>query len=343
MPILLDFGGEKGLYFLQMKMRDVLLLAGLAWVGAAFVPAGAQGAVPTEYPDQVIATTTNGTLKWDLYIPAPPVAPPYNVVLVIHVGEFKTGSRKDVDYVAYDLAAAGFAAAAIDYRSDDVRLSEVDGQRRPVFAPPAKKNQVEDVQTMILAARFPNQAPLFLNGKSQVTGWVAAVGGSAGAAHALWCAATGTLSDTRLNAAALLSGPYLFDDPRSLTDNASLGCKDKKSGFAGSVTTYCKTSNGDRNYTTKLEDGSALEVMDNTVSPLIAFGTVNDPITPYQYSDVGAQLSKLGLLSDTADYSITQLSGSAHAFEYWDEPNCGNTPGVATQVENFLLAHVPGS
>jgi hypothetical protein len=54
-------------------------------------------------------------------------------------------------------------------------------------------------------------------------------------------------------------------------------------------------------------------------------------------------LSKLGLLSDTADYSITQLSGSAHAFEYWDEPNCGNTPGVATQVENFLLAHVPGS
>jgi hypothetical protein len=176
-----------------------------------------------------------------------------------------------------------------------------------------------------------------------VTGWVAAVGGSAGAAHALWCAATGTLSDTRLNAAALLSGPYLFDDAQSLADNTALGCKDKKTGFAGSVTAYCKTSGADQNHTVKLAQGSALEMVDKTVSPLIAFGTNNDPITPYQFSDLETQLDKLGLLSRTADYSLTELRGKAHAFEYWDEPNCGNTPGVATQVENFLLAHVPGS
>ena len=202
---------------------------------ATFSLACFTAAVGQTFTTQQFAMAADGTpLQWDVFLPT--TSGPWPVVLVIHAGGFRTGVRGPQN-VCEDLAAAGFAAVAIDYRLD-AKKNLLPGQPAPVFAPPAIDNQTRDIQAAVSAARHPTAAPL----AGHVTGWVGAVGGSNGAAHALWVAATGTLNDTRVNAAALLSGSYQFDDQASLNNTMLLGCDMVPSGFRSDQTAYCQTS-----------------------------------------------------------------------------------------------------
>ena len=75
--------------------------------------------------------------------------------------------------------------------------------------------QTDDVATAIRAARSPAPGSVAFG---RVNGKVGAVGGSAGASHAAYCAAAPTLGGDQLDAAVLLSGAYDFHDPASLID-----------------------------------------------------------------------------------------------------------------------------
>lgn len=65
--------------------------------------------------DQVYAEIDGRTLRYDLYRPDG-VAGPLPLVVLVHGGSWRSGSRRDMAEFSYDLAAQGYAAATIDYR-----------------------------------------------------------------------------------------------------------------------------------------------------------------------------------------------------------------------------------
>lgn len=311
-----------------MKLHHLLAAASLLGVTGGL--AQANQPAPT-FTTQQFAVAADGTpLLWDVFTPSTGSGP-WPVVLVIHAGGFRTGVRGPQN-VCEDLAAAGFAAAAIDYRLD-ARKNLLAGQSVPVFAPPAVDNQTLDIQAAVNAARHPTTAPL----AGHVTGWVGAVGGSNGAAHALWVAATGTLGDTRVNAAALLSGSYQFDDSASLNNTMLLGCDMVPSGFRSDQTAYCQTS-FNRPSLTALHAGSPVYQVRKNVSPLDIIATTLDPITPTQIGDLVRQLQKVR----ATNYVSNEMEGCEHSYNYWDLPYVGANPPetVGQQVINFLIDHL---
>src|SRR5207247_4929192 len=102
-------------------------------------------------------------------------------VLVMHSGGFRTGDP-GVSDAAQDLAAAGYLALAIEYRlAPPGRLA---GQVSAGHYP----DQTNDVKLAVGAARTDSRC----NGK------VGAVGGSAGASHTAYVAATGNAGADRI-------------------------------------------------------------------------------------------------------------------------------------------------
>lgn len=260
-------------------------------------------AAPFSPCNETYATARESTgnlvpLTWDVHF-NPAITTPRPVVLLIHVGRFKTGDRNHglIVRVAEDLADRGYIACSIDYRLD---LRFLPAQTVPAFAPyiGAPNVQIDDVRLAISAARSP-AAGSILNG--WVNGKVGAVGGSAGASHALACAATFSSPDNRLDAAVLLSGAYAFDDPQSLADPQ----------FRGDAILYCL------NDLLQLHAGSPLYQMDATCPPLYAFGSAADPITPFQLTDLQEQFNLIGL--PAPDHQTQLLEGSRHAFDYWGQ------------------------
>ena len=57
--------------------------------------------------------------------------------------------------------------------------------------------------------------------------------------------------------------------------------------------------------------------MDATCPPLYAFGSANDPITPFQLTDLQDQFDLIGL--PAPDHQTQLLDGSRHAFDYWGQ------------------------
>ena len=83
----------------------------------------AETPIPTATPNatEVFTTAHDGTcLQWDVYLPETISATLRPVVLVVHIGGFRAGSRKDSGAVkvATTLRDAGFIACSIDYRLD---------------------------------------------------------------------------------------------------------------------------------------------------------------------------------------------------------------------------------
>lgn len=306
------------------------LVAALSLLGATAALAQAKPDATT-FTTQQFAVAKDGTsLLWNVFLPSTGSGP-WPVVIVIHAGGFRTGVRGPQN-VCEDLAAAGFAAVAIDYRLD-VKKNLLPTQPAPIFAPPALDNQTLDIQAAVNAARHPTLAPL----AGHVTGWVGAVGGSNGGAHALWVAATGTLADTRVNAAALLSGTYQFDDQASLNNMMLLGCDMVLSGFRSDQTTYCQTSFTKPNLAL-LRAGSPLYQVKKDVSPLDIIATTLDPITPTQITDLSRQLQKV----HATNYVYNEMEGCEHSYNYWDLPYVGANPPetVGQQVINFFIDHL---
>src|SRR5206468_6458951 len=130
-------------------------------------------------------------------------------IVVIHGAFFNAGNFFNTQ-TDQDLVCAGFCVFDIEYRL--APPGNIPGQGSD---PGQYPEQTDDVATAIRAARNPAPGSVAYG---RVTGMVGAVGGSAGASHAAYCAAAPTLGGDQLDAAVLLSGAYDFHDPASLLD-----------------------------------------------------------------------------------------------------------------------------
>ena len=253
------------------------------------VPPFVWGQGPTPSPIVEVYSHTEGNpgvdLKWGVYEPAG--AGPWPAVIVIHAGAFKSGSRNDDEVVqcAHDLAEAGFMALAISHRL--APPGQIEGQKAS-FDYGRWPEQYEDVAAAAHAAR----------NDPRCNGWVGAVGGSSGASHAAYVAATGIPGDTRFDAAVCLSGDYDFPD------------------FTGDVTGEVK--HGVANYVgtfnlRKLLKASPIRAVDATVAPLFLMNSTAEFMPLPQLQDMTDRLTTLGV----ANFQSKILDGALHAFDYW--------------------------
>src|SRR5450432_3195705 len=238
-------------------------------------------------------------LGWSVYEPAG--TGPWPIVLVLHEGGFKSGSRNDAGVVlcAHDLAEAGYLALAVSYRL--APPGHLKGQEK--YADDGRYlKQSADVQMAVLAARIDPRG----------NGQVGAIGGSAGGTHAAVAAINGRTGHDRVDVAVCLSGGYDFSDFR----------KDPRNEFKIDITNYV----GARNPVTLLA-ASPISILDRKVSPLFLINTAHDIGMPVvQIGDMVAALQQLGATNFT---SLT-LPGDLHAFDYWET--------VKDQVLSFLAA-----
>jgi acetyl esterase/lipase len=161
------------------------LLVSLALSVAA--PANAQGGQPTVMRDITYRSIGGTSLAFDAYLPSG--TGPHPAVVVIPGGKWVNGTKEDKTWLPVDLASAGFAAFAVDYR--------------PATEAPFPA-AIEDVQTAVRyirahASRFDIDPKEF-----------GAVGGSAGGHLAALLATWGegpTDLGARVNVAVSWSGP----------------------------------------------------------------------------------------------------------------------------------------
>lgn len=316
-----------------MTFRTVLITALL---GCAVAPAFGQTPVPIVTPNrtETFAYVTDGRnsnfpLKWDVYLPTS--NPPWNAVLVIFGGRFSGGNRQTVGGIASYLASQGFVALAIDYRTD--MPNSFTGQQVPVYAPPASPNQPGDVKLAVKAARtgiIPGGGSLI---EGNVTGKVGAVGGSSGASHALWCAATGDPLIDKLDAAVLFSGAYKFDDQASLNWQPDPHECLFVDTFCEDVTLYCQTS-GCTVLNTALHDGSPIYQVGADVSPLYWVSDPGDSITPFQFLDLKNWLQSFHRSRGFTWVWLNQAECN-HSFDNW--------PAEQDEVSNWLHLRLDGS
>jgi dienelactone hydrolase len=307
-----------------LLVHIALTFACFALSGQALTFGQTSVSVVTPNATETFAIVTDGPhpdfhLNWDVYLPPTPGR--YPAVLVIFGGEFKDGDRSEVGGIAASIASYGFVALAIDYRVDQPNTRT--GQQFPVYAPPAVPNQPGDVKLAVTAARtgvIPSGNSII---KNWITGKVGAVGGSSGASHALWCAATGTLSADKLDAAVLFSGAYKFDDPASLTWPGDRRCMYGGGlSFCPDVYLYCHLNpNSDCSATPapELQAGSPIYQVGADVSPLFWVSDAGDLITPYQFSDLANWLKSFD--ADPPVFESVWLTARRdecnHSFDNW--------------------------
>ncbi|MEO6970867.1 MAG: alpha/beta hydrolase, partial [Chthoniobacterales bacterium] len=237
---------------------------------------------------EVYARASDDTpLNWDVYTPAG--SPPWPAVLVIHGGNFIGGTPGDagVAQCAQDLANAGYVAFSIAYRLAPPGLIP---QQRSLGRFP---DQYDDVHLAVQAARNDSRS----NGK------VGSVGGSAGATHTAWVAATGQPGDDRVDVGVGLSGAYDFSD---FSPDSNLGY------FITTVINYVGVPQTD---TASLRAASPAWIVDGTVAPLFLVDSEGDLMPAVQLDDMAAQLAAHG----AKNYVATRIPGVGHSFEYWPQ------------------------
>ncbi len=238
------------------------------------------------YKTETFATASDGTpLTWDVY--TPPGRGPWPAVLVIHGGLFITGDSNDtgVGGCARDLARAGYIAFAINDRL--APPGAIPGQSSSGRYP----EQYDDVQLAVLAARADARG----------NGGVGAVGGSAGATHAIWASAAGERGADRIDAAVGLSGAYNFAD---FTPDDALTL------FQRAVTNYVGVP------ATDLPDlfaASPVAQVNRSVSPLFLADSEGDIMPAVQLIDLVTSLTEAG----ARNFQSMTLPGDGHSFENW--------------------------
>jgi acetyl esterase/lipase len=244
---------------------------------------------------------TDGTLlHWTVFTPKTLGKSP--AVLVIHVGGFRGGNMGDL-HTAQDLADNGFVAFAIEYRLAP------GGHLAGQVSQGHYHDQTDDVKLAVLAAR----KDIRCNGK------VAAVGGSAGAAHAAYVAATGVTGQDKVDAAVLLSGAYNFDDPKSLNDPL-------RRHFRGDVVNYAGSS-----LDADLIKASPITYVTKDVSPLFVVASTNDPMPPGHQSAMLAKLAAVG----ARNFQSLTVPGSQHPLANW--------PAAKARAIAFFRTYLSGA
>jgi acetyl esterase/lipase len=257
-------------------------------------------------------------LKWRVFVPNDGQTHP--AIIVIHGGFFNAGdfinTRTD-----QDLVCAGFCVFDIEYRL--APPGKLQGQSRD---PGHYPEQTDDVATAIRAARNPPPGSVAFG---RVNGKVGAVGGSAGASHAAYCAAAPTLGGDQLDAAVLLSGAYDFHDPASLIDTRCGGT------FGVDVRNYVGCSPGpacDGNGGL-LDLASPYRRFTSSSSPVFIIATNLDPMPPNQFTILVNKVAEVGV-PNCEQLLITETPGpdgcTQHSFQLW--------PDVRDEAIAFLNA-----
>ncbi len=240
--------------------------------------------VPTT---EVFGTAPDGTvLHWVAYAPTTPG--PWPAVLVIHGGNFyggsPSGSPESVS-MAQDLAAAGYIAFSIEYRlaPPGALTGQVSSGQFP--------EQTDDVKMAVRAARAD----------SRCNGQVGAIGGSAGASHAAFVAATGTPGDDRIDVGICLSGLY---DATDFSANPGWGT------YANSLLGYLGVPQSD---VAVEKAASPAWLADSTIAPLMLVHNTEDSMPYSQLGDMISHLDALGVVN----YAAITLAGDYHSFDAW--------------------------
>ena len=270
-------------------MRQSLITFSLVLAALAAAQASPQSKPrPTPPPTEVYATAGDRTaLTWTVYTPAG--QGPWPAVLVIHGGNFYGGDANESGpaTAAQDLAAAGYVAYSINYRL--APPGSIPGQRSLGQFP----DQYDDVHLAVQAARDDYRC----NGK------VGAVGGSAGATHAVWVSTTGTAGQNRLDAAVGISGAYDFSD-FSPDSGISL--------FIDIVTNYVGVPSTD---TVSLRAASPAWIVNKTVAPLYLVDSEGDLMPAAQLDDMATHLASVG----ARNYTAMTIPGNLHSFANWSQ------------------------
>jgi acetyl esterase/lipase len=260
-------------------------------------------------------------LKWRAFVPRDSEKHP--AIIVIHGGGFHSGDFTDLQ-TDQDLVCAGFCVFDIEYRL--APPGKLPGQGRDLGRYP---EQTDDVATAILAARSPAPGSVAFG---RVNGKVGAVGGSAGASHAAYCAAAPTLGGDQFDAAVLLSGPYDFHDPASLSDTRCAPFDANVRNYVGCSPGPACDGNGGL-----LDLASPYRRFTSSSSPVFIVASNLDPMPPNQFTILMNLVAAVGV--PNCEHSlIIQTPGpngcTGHSFDLW--------PDVSDQAIAFLNAFVEG-
>jgi len=245
-------------------------------------------------------------LNWRAFVPNDGKTHP--AIIVIHGAFFNAGNFFNTQ-TDQDLVCAGFCVFDIEYRL--APPGKVPGQGRD---PGHYPEQTDDVATAIRAARNPAPTSVAFG---RVNGKVGAVGGSAGASHAAYCAAAPTLGGDQLDAAVLLSGAYDFHDPASLIDTrcGTFGA-DVRNYVGGSPGPACDGNGG------LLDLDSPYRRFTSTSSPVFIVATNLDPMPPNQFTILVNKVAEVGV-PNCENLLITQMPGpdgcTGHSFDLWPD------------------------
>lgn len=230
----------------------------------------------------------------------PTSAPPWPTAVVWHEGGFRSGSMTNGPTVTCckDLAAAGILAMSANYR---LTVQKIAGQNSTGQWP----QQTNDAKAAVK----------YLRARSDCNGIVDAVGGSAGATHAISVATETSggnwTSADRARRAVCLSGCYDFADR---TPDPALA------KIVQVINLYCGTTD-----LTAQRNMSPVTLMDATANSLFLRTSQKETMPYGQWLAILARLTALGLSADTS-----VLPGTLHAFAYWSS--------VKNEVIAFLKA-----
>ena len=254
-------------------------------------------------------------LRWRAFVPNDSAT--YPAIIVLHGGHFDAGDFVNTQTVQ-DLVCAGFCVFDIEYRL--APPGKLQGQRGD---PGRYPEQTDDVAAAIRAARNPAPGSVAFG---RVNGKVGAVGGSAGASHAAYCAAAPTLGGDQLDAAVLLSGAYDFHDPASLIDTRCAPFGEDVRNYVGCSPGPACDSNGGL-----LDLASPYRRFTGSSSPVFIIATNLDPMPPNQFTILVNKVAAAGV-HNCDQLLITETPGrdgcTGHSFGLW--------PDVADQAIGFL-------
>jgi acetyl esterase/lipase len=245
-------------------------------------------------------------LRWRAFIPNDGQTHP--AIIVIHGGQFDAGDFIDIR-TDQDLVCAGFCVFDIEYRL--APPGKLQGQGGD---PGRYPEQTDDVAMAIRAARNPARESVAFG---RVNGRVGAVGGSAGASHAAYCAAAPTLGGDQLDAAVLLSGAYDFHDPASLIDNRCTEFGQDVRNYVGCSPGPACDSNGGF-----LDLASPYRRFTSSSSPVFIIATNLDHMPPNQFTILVNKVAE-ARVPNCEQLLIAERPGpdgcTRHSFELWPD------------------------
>jgi dienelactone hydrolase len=242
---------------------------------------------------------------------------------VLHPGGFKTGAAGP-QFVAQDLAEAGFFALATEYRLSPPHTF----MNTPTHLAPSQNTvstaddghypeQTSDVQMAIRAARIDPRCD----------GRVYGVGGSAGASHVAYMMATGTPGDDQFDLGICCSGVYRLNDQAHLAVNYPPG----QTNFHAACMNYIGRPDPYPNYSqpdlNALWAASPATYVHVGMPPIFFMVSSDDAggVDTFQYGDLTKALKGAGMKETSSatpqagkyKRMIVPVTTQTHAFKYW--------------------------